>query len=87
MVRSRSTKRNHPLEDALPTEDLLTAIVLERDLGLPPESVDLARAFLARFRRDLQAIRSVELAFLPPYIEPQTAVRWIENGGRSKSRA
>ena len=88
MARSRKTngKGKSHLEDALPSEDLLTAIVLDRHLSLSPDRLRLARSFLGRFRPEVEQMRSVELAFLPPYIEPQTAMRWIENGGRSKSR-
>jgi hypothetical protein len=87
MVSSRKTMGKGDLEEAMPTEVLLTAIVLDRHLSLSPDSLRLARSFLARFRQQVEQVRSVELAFLPPYIEPQTAVRWIENGGRSKSQA
>jgi hypothetical protein len=75
------------IEGSMPAEDLLAAIVLDRNLSLSPERLGLARDFLTRFRKELDQVRSVELAFLPPYIEPETAVRWIENGGRSQSRA
>ncbi len=68
------------------TEDVLDGITRDRGLQLEPDKLQLARAFIRRYRRELEQIRSVELAFLPPYIEPQTAVRWIDNGGRSKSR-
>jgi hypothetical protein len=37
-----------------------------------------------RFRHELELLRSVRLEFLPPYVQPETALRWIENGGRSR---
>ncbi len=68
----------------MPTEQLFTAIAADRGLQLSPERIEAARAMHVRFRQELELLRSVRLEFLPPYIEPQTAVRWIERGGRSK---
>jgi hypothetical protein len=66
---------------------MVTAIALERGLNLTDEQIGDAAAFLARFEDELQILRSVDLPFLPPYPEPGTALRWIENGGRSTSRS
>jgi len=76
----------HRSEDATANEKLLFAITSDRSLGLSGDQLKMARDFLSRYRRELEQIRSVQLAFLPPYIEPQTAVRWIEHGGHSKSK-
>jgi hypothetical protein len=73
-------------DQALPTEETLSAIARDRGLTLSPERLHNARRFLATFRHELELLREVDLSFLPPYIEPQTALRWIENGGRSESR-
>jgi hypothetical protein len=69
----------------MPTDETLTALARDRGLTLTPERLHAARDFHAMFRDELDRLRAVELDFLPPYIEPQTAVRWIENGGRSAS--
>lgn len=68
----------------VPTEVLLAEMAADRGLRLSPERIQAAHAMHVRFRQELELLRSVRLEFLPPYIEPQTAVRWIENGGRSK---
>jgi hypothetical protein len=36
-----------------------------------------------RYRAELDRLRSVRLRYLPPYVEPATALAWIERGGRS----
>jgi hypothetical protein len=69
---------------SMPTEEVFAALAADRDLTLSAERLSVARAMHVKFRHELEQLRSVQLAFLPPYIEPQTAVRWIERGGRSK---
>ena len=69
---------------AMPTEEVFAAIAADRGLQLSPERLEAARAMHVKFRHELELLRSVRLEFLPPYSEPQTAVRWIETGGRSK---
>jgi hypothetical protein len=73
--------------DVVPDTDLITAIAINRGLELSDEQLADARSFHERYRHELSTLRLVQLAFLPPFIEPQTAVRWIENGGRSRSRS
>lgn len=68
---------------SMPSEEVFAAIAADRDLRLDPERLEAARAMHVRFRHELELLRSVRLEFLPPYIEPDTALRWIENGGRS----
>lgn len=68
----------------MPTAEFFAALAADRGLDLAPERLEAARAMHVRFRQELDLLRSTRLEFLPPYIEPQTAVRWIENGGRSK---
>lgn len=67
--------------------DLIGAIARERRLDLSEEQLADAAAFLERFHNELESLRSVQLAFLPPYIEPATALDWIVNGGRSESQS
>lgn len=69
---------------SMPTEEVFAALAADRGLLLDPERLEAARAMHVRFRRELEQLRSVRLEFLPPYIEPETALRWIENGGRSE---
>jgi len=68
----------------MPTEEVFAALAADRGLDLSHERLETARAMHVRFRSELELLRSTRLEFLPPYIEPQTAVRWIENGGHSK---
>lgn len=69
---------------SLPTAEIFAALAADRGLELSPERLETARAMHVRFRHELELLRSTHLEFLPPYIEPQTAVRWIEKGGHSK---
>jgi hypothetical protein len=68
----------------MPTEELIALMAADRGLDLSADRLEAAWAMHAKFRHELDLLRSVRLEFLPPYIEPQTAVRWIENGGRSE---
>lgn len=63
--------------------DLLIAMLEERGVSLPPERIASAATTYEKLRHEFEKLRSVELRFLPPYIEPATAVQWIENDGRS----
>ena len=69
---------------SMPTEAIFAALAADRGIVLSPERLEAARAMHVRFRGELQLLRGVRLEFLPPYIEPETAVKWIENGGRSR---
>ncbi len=69
---------------SMPTEEVFAAIAADRGLKLSPERLETARAMHVKFRSELEQLRSVRLEFLPPYIEPETAVKWIENGGHSR---
>lgn len=69
---------------SMPTEEVFAALAADRGLRLSPERLEAARAMHVKFRDELEQLRSVHLEFLPPYIEPETALRWIENGGRSE---
>ena len=80
-------KRTKTSVPSLPAEDILAAIARDRDLSMTPAMLRHASAFLKRYRRELEQLRAVDLSFLPPNIEPQTAAQWIENGGRSPSQS
>ena len=66
-----------------PTLETLTAIAQDRGLELDRERLELALEMHVKFRHELDQLRAVYLSPLPPYIQPETAQRWIENGGRS----
>jgi len=61
--------------------DLLEAMLDERGVSLPDERIAAAAATREKLRHEFDKLRSVELAFLPPYLEPATALRWIEGYG------
>ena len=66
-----------------PTRELLAAIADDRELVLSAAELEAAREMHIRFRVELERLRNVPLPYLPPYIEPATAIAWIERGGRS----
>jgi hypothetical protein len=66
----------------IPTVEIFEAIAADRGLQLDRERINTALEMHAKFRPELDLLRSVELSPLPPYIQPETALRWIENGGR-----
>ena len=65
-----------------PTIKTFQAIAADRGLDIERQRLLAALEMHVKFRHELDRLRSVRLEFLPPYIEPATAVRWIENGGR-----
>ena len=70
-------------EPARPTLDLLAAMAADRRLGLEDAELQAAHEMHARYRDELDRLRAVRLQYRPPYVEPATAVAWIERGGRS----
>jgi hypothetical protein len=78
---------NHADPGAMTMRALIAAINADRGLGLSDEQLADAAVFLNRFRNELATLRAVQLEFLPPYVEPQTAVRWIEDGGHTRSQS
>jgi hypothetical protein len=50
---------------------------------VPLELLRLLDAFRARKQDAVMRLRSVPLQYSPTYLEPLTALRWIENGGRN----
>jgi hypothetical protein len=71
-----------PSLNTTPTVEILEAIAADRGLQLDRDRVQTALEMHAKFRPELDQLRCVELSPLPPYIQPETARRWIENGGR-----
>jgi hypothetical protein len=65
-----------------PSMAALRAIAEDRGIELDDQQLAVARAMHVKFRGELEKLRAVRLEYLPPYIEPATAVQWIENGGR-----
>jgi len=66
-----------------PTVEILEKIAEDRGLELERDRIEAALEMHAKFRHELDQLRAVHLSPLPPYIQPETAQRWIENGGRS----
>jgi hypothetical protein len=62
---------------------LLEAMLEERGVSLPSERVAAAAATREKLRHEFDKLRAVDLTFLPPYLEPATALRWIEHYGSS----
>lgn len=54
-------------------------VLADRGLSLPEKNLESAAATHDKLRHEFEKLNSVELRFLPPYIEPATAVRWIES--------
>jgi hypothetical protein len=68
--------------DRIPV-DLSTVLTREAALPVGDDRLRDALAVHQRSHEALMRVRQVPLKFLPPYIEPLTALRWIEKGGRS----
>lgn len=64
---------------------LLRAILEERGIDLPDENIRSAAATSEKLRHEFEKLRSVKLEFLPPYIEPATAVQWLESFGEQET--
>ena len=65
-----------------PTSEIFRAIAADRGLELSAESLEAALEMHAKFRPELDRLRAVRLDYVPSYIEPATALQWIQNGGR-----
>jgi MFS transporter, DHA1 family, multidrug resistance protein len=65
-----------------PTTELFRAIAADRGLELPADRLAAAVDMHAKFRPELDRLRAVRLDYVPSYIEPATALQWIQNGGR-----
>jgi HD superfamily phosphohydrolase YqeK len=65
----------------VPDPDMFRAMLANQGLSLTEDRIAQAVANHAAMRSDLEALRSVELAFVGDVIEPGTALQWIERGG------
>lgn len=61
------------------TIDYLRLVLKDRGIDLPDKNLESAAATHDKLRHEFEKLNSAELRFLPPYIEPATAVRWIES--------
>lgn len=61
------------------TVEYLRTVLDDRGLSLPEKNLASAAATHDKLRHEFEKLNSLELRFLPPYIEPATAVRWIES--------
>jgi hypothetical protein len=66
-----------------PALELLAALAEDRGLDLSDAELEAAHAMHVRYRSELDRLRAVRLQYLPPYVEPASALAWIERGGRS----
>jgi hypothetical protein len=66
----------------LPERDLET-FVNEIALPVGPGRLATALSLHAKSHDILMRVRSIPLQYTPTYVEPLTALRWIENGGRT----
>jgi hypothetical protein len=68
----------------VPEPTIETFRALARNQGLELSEARLAQAVETHMalRPDIEALRAYPLSFLEPVLEPGTALRWIEQGGR-----
>jgi hypothetical protein len=66
-----------------PTIEMFRAFAANQGISLSDERLAAAVANHAALRPQVDALRAVPLSFLEPVLEPGTALRWIERGGRS----
>ena len=71
-----------PTRQTTPTVEILEAIAADRGLEIDRQRLETALEMHRKFRPELDMLRGVELSPIPPYIQPATALRGIENGGR-----
>jgi hypothetical protein len=64
-----------------PPPDLLAPLIDEVALPVSVERLQAAVAQHARTHDTLMKLRQIKLQYSPSYIEPLTALRWVENGG------
>ena len=64
-----------------PTVEILQAMAADRGLQIPVDRIQLALEMHAKFRPELDRLRKVRLGYVPTYIEPATALQWIQSGG------
>lgn len=74
------------LDPANPGElpkDYVEMLAAEIAIPVTPERFAAALSTHARTHAALMRVRSIPLQYSPTYVEPLTALRWIERGGHS----
>jgi hypothetical protein len=72
-----------PATPAEPSLETFRALMTHQGLAMSEERIAQAVVTHTTLRPALDALRVVPLSFLEPVLEPATALRWIERGGRS----
>lgn len=64
-------------------DEFVEILAAEIAIPVPPERLRAALTQHAGTYEDLMRVRSIRLEYSPDYVEPLTALRWIERGGNS----
>jgi hypothetical protein len=67
----------------LPTESFFREVLADQGRELTEERFAAALASHRNVRQDMERLRAIPQAFLEPVLEPATALRWLEAGGKS----
>lgn len=67
-----------------PDLHLIELLAADRNLAMDTTQLETAWKVHVNHRGELEHLRTVELDYIPTYIEPATAMQWIENGGRAR---
>jgi hypothetical protein len=67
----------------MPPPEHFSAVADDLDIDLTPSRLAQAYETHAKFRRDLERLRDLQLSFLEPVSEPAAGFVWIANGGVS----
>lgn len=70
--------------ESRPTVETMAVIAMDRELEIAREYIEVAAKGHRGMRPKLQMLRALRLQYLPPFIEPATALAWIRRGGRTK---
>jgi len=70
--------------DGPPDLNLIELLAADRNLAMDVTQLETAWKVHVKHRAELEHLRGVELDYIPSYIEPATAMQWIENGGRAR---
>jgi hypothetical protein len=76
------SNREEPMTP-LPTESLFREVLADQGRQLTEARLAAALASHRNVRRDIERLRAIPQSFLEPVLEPATAMRWLENGGKS----
>lgn len=71
------------MTDSADWENEIDSLFRPMLLPVEPDAVRVALAGRRDASAKLDAIRRVPLPYVPAYIEPLDALRWIERGGRT----